>query len=119
MLVIRQEQMEALRKDRLEQFEARMVAHLKQLMPERCATLGDEAMRHDIRHGMARAAAYDITAERDVARYLELALRLGRDFDSSPSTPWARPILVDRSSSAENRLRRLRSMARRQTQTTR
>jgi hypothetical protein len=119
MLVIRQEQMEALRKARIEQFEARMVVHLKQLMPEQCAALGDEAMRHDIRHGMARAAEYDITAERDVARYLELALLLGRDFDSSPSSPWARPILLDRSSSAANRLRRLRSVARRQTQTSR
>lgn len=118
MLVIRREQMEALNKYRMDQFEERMVAHLKRVSPEKCSALGDLELREEIRYSIARAAAYGITAECDVARYLGLASLLGRDFDSSPATPWARPILLDRSSSAENRLRRLRSMARRQHATT-
>jgi len=108
MLVIRQEQMEILSRQRRQQFEERLLEHLKQVMPERCQELGDDRLRAEIRYGIERAMSYDIAAERDVASYLAVMLRFGRDFDQSPERPWVQSILTDRTSSAENRLRRLR-----------
>jgi hypothetical protein len=88
-----------------------VLLYLTRTLPETCAEWGDQRLREEIGYGLTRAADYGITSERDTARYLELALLLGRDFDTSPTLPWARPILLDRASSAENRLRRLRVMA--------
>jgi hypothetical protein len=114
VLVIRQEQMKVLQSYQRDQFEQRAQSYLREALPGPCAGMDDAQLREVIRTGVARAAEYDITAERDVIGYLELTLSLGRDFDTDPAYPWARPILLDRLSSAENRLRRLRSLARRQ-----
>ena len=114
MLVIRKEQMEVLQSYQRDQFEQRAQSYLREALPGACAGMDDAQLRQVIRAGVARAAEHDITAECDVVGYLELTLRLGRDFDTDPAYPWARPILLDRCSSAENRLRRLRSLARRQ-----
>lgn len=108
MLVIRQEQMEILSRQRRQQFEERLLEHLKQVMPERCQDIGDDRLPAEIRYGIERAMSYDIAAERDVASYLAVMLRFGRDFDQNPERPWVQSILTDRTSSAENRLRRLR-----------
>jgi hypothetical protein len=107
MLVIRKEQLEALSRQRRQQFEERLLEHLKRVMPERCQDIGDDRLRAEIRYGIERATQYDITAERVVASYLVLMVRFGRDFEQSPARPWAQSILTDRTSSAENRLRRL------------
>jgi hypothetical protein len=116
VLVIRKEQMQALQDYRRAQFERRALAYLRQTLPTQCSSLDDATLCEEVRFGVARAADYGITAERDVAGYLELTLLLGREFDADAAFPWARPILLDRSSSAENRLRRLRTMARREGQ---
>ena len=107
MLVIRKEQMEALSKQRLQQFEDRLVQYLTETMPDQCAARGEDQLRQDIRHGIERAVSYDITGERDVAGYVELLVRLGRDFDQRAETSWVQAILSDRMSTAENRLRRV------------
>jgi hypothetical protein len=107
MLVIRKEQMDTLGEQMRQRYEDRLVVYLNQVFPDRCAQMGEPALRKEIRYGMASAAKYNITTERDVAKYIELMFRHGRDFDTSPDTPWAQPILTDPSSTADNRLRRV------------
>jgi hypothetical protein len=110
--IVRKEQMDAFGELMRKGFEDRMVVHLNEVLPSRSAELGEEKLREEIRFGMESAASYEIVTERDVARYIDLMFLLGRDFDASPATPWARPILTDKSSSAENRVRRLQLTAR-------
>ena len=116
MLIIRKEQMDTLGGQMQKRYEDRLVVYLNQVFPERCAKMGEPALREEIRYGIGSAAKYDITTERDVAKYIETMFRLGRDFDTNPDHPWAQPILTDRSSSAENRLRRITFAANRQQQ---
>jgi hypothetical protein len=115
-MIIRKEQTEVFRQHMVKNFEDRMVAHLTAAFPQKCKEMGDAKVREEIRSGIARAAGYNIEAERDVARFIDLTFLIGRDFDTSPATPWAQPILRDKSSSADNRLRRVQLMARRHMQ---
>jgi hypothetical protein len=107
MLIIRKEQMTMLQERERQGFVGRMKDYLKKNFPEQTGSLGEAGLREEIHHGMETAEQYRMASEREVARYIELMFYLGRDFDTSPETPWAAPILKDRFSNAANRLRRL------------
>lgn len=93
MLKIRKEQKERLSQVMIRRFEDRMIEHLQRFFPARAAELGEAGLREHIHHGVARAASYEIVAERDVCKYIDLMFSLGRDFDVDPALPWARAIL--------------------------
>lgn len=112
-MIIRKDQTDGFRQQMAKSFEDRMVAHLRAAFPQETQHLDEAALRADIRNGVTRAAQYNIETERDVARFIDLMFLVRRDFDQSPETPWARPILTDKASSAENRVRRLQEKARR------
>ena len=112
-MIIRKEQSDAFRQQMTQSFEDRVAVHLRATQPDATQHLDEHALRADIRAGMTRAAQYSIETERDVARFIDLMFRVRRDFDTSPETPWARPILLDKASSADNRLRRLHVKAQR------
>lgn len=107
MLLINKEQMAALKEKKRQSFVERMMDYLQQTFPEKTESLGEAGLREEIQNGMEMAEQYQMVTEREVARYIELMFYLGRDFDTSPQTPWAAPILRDRFSNAANRLRRL------------
>lgn len=85
--------MDAFARAAAEGFEERMRAHLEKFFPERCAALGDDAVRELIRAGVAAARNYAIVAERDVARYIDLAVMLRVGPDLALERRWAREIL--------------------------
>lgn len=93
MLVIRKEQIEAFARVGLKKFEAKMVKHFHEVFPEWSKATGDEQLAEFVRHGVARAGNYGLIIELDVVRYLHVMQALGRDFDSSERTAWARPLL--------------------------
>lgn len=95
MIVIRQEQLDVFSNAAVKDFENRMILHLRQSLPQECLALEDEALRQAIRHGMERAASYGIVAERDVCKYTEVMLRLGRNFDRDAAFPQLHAILND------------------------
>lgn len=95
MLTIRDQQMRAFRSAGLRRFEDKMVRHLMQFWPERCAAIGESAVRASVRQGVESAQRHGIVVEFDVARYLDLMYALSFDFDTSPATPWAAAILAD------------------------
>jgi len=93
MFVIRKEQLEAFGPLGKKAFEDRVIAHLKKVFPERSHTLGELKLRETIQFATQRAAAYRITSERDVCKYIDLMILYGRDFDKDPNLPWALAIL--------------------------
>ncbi len=107
MLIIRKEQMTMLQERELQGFVECMKDYLEKNFPDQTESLGEDMLHKEIYHGMETAEQYRMASEREVARYIELMFYLGRDFDTSPKTPWAAPILKDPFSSAANRLRRL------------
>jgi len=95
-VMIRKEQMSAFAGAAATDFENRMVAHLNKCFPAECETLQEPGVRETIRYGMRRAAHYDVRAERDVCKYIDLMMVFGRDFDTRADLPWASRILNDR-----------------------
>lgn len=92
MLIIRDDQMETLRKGMRDNYEDRLVDHLNKFFPDQCQKLGDKETRKAIRHGMNRAKSYGIVSQRDVSKYLNIMFIFGLDFDKDPRYPWAAKI---------------------------
>jgi hypothetical protein len=92
-LMIRHEQLVALRGVRQKEYERRLAAHLRKHFAETCAALGDQGLGDAVRYGIQRARSYGIQAERDVVKYLNLMFVFGRDFDTDPRFPWAASML--------------------------
>jgi hypothetical protein len=91
MLVIRRKQMQVFDDYMLKGFEDKMVEYLFTRFPEACASKGQASVREAILGGVERSRYHGITAEYDVARYIDLMFRLSDDFVAD--TPWAAQIL--------------------------
>lgn len=75
-------------------FEDRMVEHLRRCFPKHVEALGEQRTRAEITFGVARAALYDLTSERDVCAFIDVMFGFGDGFDENPALPWAREILT-------------------------
>jgi hypothetical protein len=93
MLIIRKVQDEQLSQVTRTEFEDRMILHINKHFPTHYEALGEGNCRELIRNGIVRAEQYEITSEIDVARYIDLSVVLGLDFDSDQRHPWAAEIL--------------------------
>jgi hypothetical protein len=107
MLIIGDEQMDALNLIAMKDFERRMLRHLKEFFPAKMASASEEQARAFIGHAVTRAKEYGIVRERDVARYVILATLFGARFDSEQRYQWARQILGRSDLDAEGKLEAL------------
>jgi hypothetical protein len=94
MLVIRNEQMWAFRMAMGEQFVDKLMLLFRGLWPARTARLGDN-YRRVIESSIDRALSYGIKTESSVARFVNLCLTWGPDFELQPQHEWALKILKD------------------------
>jgi hypothetical protein len=85
--------MQVFNENSLKEFEDRMAEYLAKRFSPIWTAKGESAGRKSIQRGIESSRKYGITAENDVARYIDLMYRLGEDFDTSPNTPWAARIL--------------------------
>lgn len=100
-MIIRQAQMDELKKARLRAFEDEMVPHLAAFSPPLFNTLQEPQMRLVIQHGIVRAGEHGLTFRGPVRLYLELMLLFGSAFDTDPQYEWATTILQDRDSAPQ------------------
>jgi hypothetical protein len=108
MLTIRENQIEAFHQRAIQEFENRMMDHIRKFFPKQLELVGEPEMRALIRHGIRRAESYGITAERDVCKYVDLAVVFGKEFDTNVTMLWARTILGDSTlTSSTQRINRL------------
>jgi hypothetical protein len=115
MLTIRKEQLTVFGPLGKKAFEDRMLAHLKKVFPEQTEPLDGLKLRETIQYGTQRAAAYRITSERDVCKYIDLMILYGRDFDKDPHLPWAQSTLQNQAIKAPSaKVERLFQAAKRQ-----
>ena len=91
----------------VDEFEDRMVLHLRRVFPDDARMLRDETLRPLIRRGMERAAGWGIELEFGICLYLHVVLQLGEAFDEDPSLPWARAMLEDERWDPERRVSEL------------
>ncbi len=95
-LKIRPPQFAVFSKAEAEKFEAWVLVHLKKFFPRQCTATGEPRLQEMVHYGVQRAAAYGITAKRDVCKYIDLMIVLGRDFDTDKRSRWAGQILGNR-----------------------
>ncbi len=67
---------------------------MKKFFPAQFDAVGEADIREIIRDGRERASRHGFRARRDVCKYIDLMIVLGRDFDSHASTRWAAEILA-------------------------
>jgi hypothetical protein len=97
MLTIRKEQLAIFQKVSSQNFENRMLSHIKKFFPKRMEELGEPGTRELIRYGIQRSASYRIRKQPDICKYIGIMVVFGRDFDRDPKLPWASTVLNDRS----------------------
>ncbi|GJJ00751.1 hypothetical protein RugamoR64_12890 [Duganella rhizosphaerae] len=78
-------------------FVAAMAAHLHTHFPALAWSLTPDELRDHINACIERAARYQLTSQRQVCRYLNLAATYGWNFDGDPERSWMREILTDSS----------------------
>jgi hypothetical protein len=93
MLVIRQEQMEVLSAYTRDQFERRMVDHLRTKFPDRTRDLPDERIRLVVQNSTKKAESYGIEYEDDIRRFIEYLVIYGTRLDTREETRWIGEIL--------------------------
>ena len=107
MLTIRKEQMRVLENEMLREFERKMLEHLRQTFPTETETKDDDELTAEIRQGVTSSGRYGISAECDVARYIEYMMMYGLNFDMDPKFSWAGTILGTHGISGAEKLDRI------------
>lgn len=98
MFRIRASQFHKPTEERVRQYDLRVLEHLKKHFPRRCESLGDEATMTIIKNGRVRASQFRIISQRDVCRYISLAIAISPDFDHQE---WALAILASTNTAKE------------------
>jgi hypothetical protein len=70
-----------------------LLSYLTQRFPGSCGPDNWESPRKTIQEGIKWAKVRGITSEYDIARFIKLMFLFPQDFDSSPDTSWAAPIV--------------------------
>lgn len=107
MLKLRPQHLAAFEAHVVNQFTARVLAHVRAVWAAECEGLGEAAIGELVREGIKRAAALGLTSEQDIVRYVDLTFILVKDFETNPLSMWTRPILADRSLAPSAKLDKL------------
>src|SRR5277367_3660426 len=94
MLVIRQEQTQALRMAQRARFIERLMSLFAGLWPQQTSKLGND-YRHFIESSVERAIFFGIETESAVARFVNLSFVWGPEFELRAEHAWALDILED------------------------
>jgi len=97
-VVIREQQMGALRKSVIDGFAGRVARELRSQFPYKLKTNSHDQVKRLVHEAIRRGKPYGVVSEADIKRYAEYMVEYQPDFDS---TPWARPILAGAKSGSE------------------
>jgi hypothetical protein len=104
MLVIRQEQIDALIKGTDEEFVEFLVAHVKEDFPEKSSEYDDERLRVMVRGGIKRAESHDLTTAEDITAFVSIMFEVAPNFNEQPEI---KTVLDDKKFPPEDRIERL------------
>ncbi|NRR30246.1 hypothetical protein HSX11_08600 [Oxalobacteraceae bacterium] len=97
MLTIRRSQLRAMGCFAHTQYVDAMVAHLYDYFPALAWPLTRSEVGGLVHAAIEHAAAYGLTTQQQVCRFINLGAAYGWQFDSDPNLPWMRAILTDTS----------------------
>lgn len=97
MLIIRQEQYDAMRESAQDRFDAGIVEHLRTHFPEETQSLGDAELLALVQEGRRHAWRYGADDPAAVCRFIDVRFALGASFDTAPELAWIAAPLRDES----------------------
>ncbi len=103
-MIIRDEQMNALRDSVALNFEAEMTRHVAEFSPHHFAVIGQAGACNVVRSSIVKASSFGFTNRGCVRLYIDLTFMFGSSFATDPLLPWAGSIL--RAGSAEDQMDR-------------
>lgn len=110
--VMRREAVDVFSHARVEDFECRLITHLRTHHAERLSEYDDAAVRAYIRTCLTRAhRLYGLVTEQAVACYAEIPLLLGDDFEVNPAYHMVPLFLADRGVEQSMRAKRALGVA--------
>lgn len=95
MIIISQQQMDALGQKSQTHFETRMIEHLRHTFPQQAIRHDDTVLRYFVRASIEMCRTFAIVTEFDVQRFIEYVAIYGRDFPRRADMPWVAKILND------------------------
>ena len=104
MLVIRQEQLDALIKGTDEEWIEFLVGHVKEEFPEKTEERHDESLREMVKGGIRRAESHGFKIAEDQSAFVSIMFEIAPNFDEQPEI---KTVLDDENFTPEARLERL------------
>ena len=104
MLVIRQEQLDALIKGTDEEWIEFLIGHVKEEFPEKTEERDDETLREMVRGGIRRAESHGFTTAEDQTAFISIMFEIAPNFDEQPQI---RTVLRDENFAPADRFERL------------
>ena len=95
MLTIRNEQLNAFKREAERRFVAQMMAHLREHFPAELLALGDPELRAQVEREVRAARGFGLTTARDLQRFLSLGALCGAGFIDRDENAWMRAYLSD------------------------
>ena len=95
----------------LDEFERQMLERLLRVFPEKCESIGDEAVRTVVRNAVVMARKYRVENQQGAMLLAGLAFMLGSHFDTDPQFRSINRVLTDNEGSAFDRSGRLQEAA--------
>lgn len=111
MFKIRAELMQRFAAARIEDFEDRLTAHLREYFPEEMAERSPEEMHEWVRGCVDRSAAFGLTSERAIACFAHVAMIAGPCFELDSDWSFLTESLRDERRHPDFRARRAMSIA--------
>ncbi len=93
MIILRNEQLKVFQRYALNQYENKLVEHIKNFVPKSYKIIGEVAIRKIITTGMEQAGKYGFTYKGPIRYYLDLMFLFGSYFDTDPQYAWFQKIL--------------------------
>ncbi len=104
MLVIRQEQIDALIKGTDEEFVEFLVGHVKEEHPDLTSEYDDETLRVMVRGGIRRAESHNFSTAEDITAFVSIMFEIAPNFDEQAEI---KAVLDDANFTPEERIERL------------
>ncbi len=111
MLLIRQQQMQALEEVASAQLEDDLMEHCLQFFPDHYRVLGKSTIGKVVSHAIQRSRSHGFYTEQGIFTYFTLMLMLGSNFDIDIQLPWAAETLAQHELGPRAQIARLSEQA--------
>jgi hypothetical protein len=103
-VVIRDEQLRRMGSVLFDEYTEKVLAHLREVFPQRMAAAGPEAARKLVDRAVARGKELGFTTERNLLLWIDLSFALGGDWEKKAGLRWLQQIAQDRAQDQSARI---------------